>query len=207
MKPLTFKDIMPRTLSVPPVTGVGGSNGPYANLYDQSGFFRDRSGSQKRRRRDGQDELLDSVFDLTRDFPPTNPPPRPALDVASIKSTLVEATAMAEVLRPIIEREDDVALTPSESKALVRTLLKLVTVVEGVVEGGIEPLSAAVVGVGGGVSGRRFAAAARRLNAPPPPPSLSRARGSFSMLSADPRRSRSSSVRIWGIWALHIGGR
>ena len=66
---------MPRTLSVPPVTGVGGSNGPYANLYDQSGFFRDRSGSQKRRRRDGQDELLDSVFDLTRDFPPTNPPP------------------------------------------------------------------------------------------------------------------------------------
>ena len=85
---------------------------------------------------------------------------------------------MAEVLRPIIEREDDVALTPSESKALVRTLLKLVTVVEGVVEGGIEPLSAAVVGVGGGVSGRSFAAAARRLNGgehppPPPPPPLS----------------------------------
>ena len=170
MRPLTFRDILPRTFVTPPVTGVRGNNGPYANFYDGSGTFRDRSGSQKRRRRDGQDELLDAVYDLTKDFPPVTPPERPALDVASIKSHLVEATAMAEGLKPLLDNEVETCLSPQETRLLIRSFLKMVTVVEAVVEKGIEPISTAVVGVSGNPSGRGFAAAARRLNNQPVPP-------------------------------------
>ena len=139
MKPLTFKDILPRHIAVPPVTGVRGSNVPHANYFDKSGTFRNRSGSQKRPRRDGQDELLDAVYDLTRDFPPVTNPERPALDVASIKQSLVGAMATAESLKPILEKDANVALTPEECKLLVASYLKLVKVVENVVERGIEP--------------------------------------------------------------------
>ena len=165
MKPLLFRDILPANL-VPPVTGVHGNNRPYANSFDQSRFFRDRSGSVKRPRRDGQDELLDAVFDLTRDFPAPTPPDRPALDVAAIKSVLVEATTMAEGLRPVLERED----ASAESKAIVTMLQTLVSLVGAVVERGIEPLSAAVIGVAGAPTGRGYASAARRLANPPPAP-------------------------------------
>ena len=169
MKPLTFKDILPRGIAIPPVTGVRGSNAPHANLFDGTGTFRDRSGSQKRPRRDGQDDLLDAVYDLTRDFPPVAPPERPAMDISAIKTTLIEAMLMANDLRPILEKDDETNLTPAESKSLVKTVIKLVSVVECLVEKGVDPISAMVVGVGGGTSGRGFAAAARRAAAPPPP--------------------------------------
>ena len=166
MKPLLFRDILP-TVIVPPVTGVHGSYRPYANSFDQSRIFRDRSGSGvKRPRNDGQNELLDAVYDLTRDFPPINPPEKPALDVAAIKTILVEATVMADGLRPILGRED----TSDDSKAIINMLHTLVALVGAVVERGLEPLSSAVVGVSGTTTGRGFVSAARRLANPPPAP-------------------------------------
>jgi len=169
MKPLLFRDLVQRnvTVPVPPVTGYNNSNRPVANYYDDSRTFRDRTHSMKRPRRDGQDELLDAVFDLTNDFPPVTAPERPAVDVASIKSILVEATSMAESLKPILARED----LPVESRAIVTMLVTLVNLVGAVVEKGVEPISATVVGVGATTS-RGFANAARRLAnpAPGPPP-------------------------------------
>ena len=67
MKPLLFRDIVNRN-PPPPVTGVNGGFLPHANRFDGTGTYRERSGSAaKRRRRDGQDELIDAVYDLTRD--------------------------------------------------------------------------------------------------------------------------------------------
>ena len=163
MKPLLFRDIIAKSIPVPPVTGLNSNNRPYANLYDGSRTFRDRTFSNKRRRNDGQEELLDAVFDLTNDFPPVAPPERPAVDVASIKTILVEATSMAENLKPLLARED----MPMESKAIVSMLVTLVNLVGAVVEKGIEPISTAVVG-GGAATSRGFASAARRLANPAP---------------------------------------
>ena len=170
MKPLLFRDIAVRniTVPVPPVTGANHNSRPVANLFDYSNTFRDRSQSFrdrsqsfKRRRRDEQDELLDAVYDLTNDFPPVAPPERPAVDVANIKSVLVEATTMAEGLRPVLDRED----LPQESRAIVTMLITLVKLVGTVVEKGIEPISATVVGCGATTS-RNFAQAARRMANP-----------------------------------------
>jgi len=172
MKPLLFKDIRPVTVTIPPVTGLNKNSQPYATNFDSSRTFRDRTGSgAKRPRRDGQDELLNAVYDLTRDFPPPNLPDRPALDVASIKTVLVEAVAMADGLKPLLERED---VTP-EFKSVVNMLGTMTNLVSLLVEKGVEPLSMAVTGVSGGPSGRGYAAAARRLinppgTAPKPPP-------------------------------------
>jgi len=168
MKPLLFRDIAVRsiTVPVPPVTGTNRNPRPVANFFDDSRTFRDRSHSQKRRRHDddrhaGRDELLDAVYDLTNDFPPVAPPERPAVDVANIKSILVEATTMAEGLRPVLDRED----LPQESRAIVSMLVTLVNLVGAVVEKGLEPLSATVVGCGATTS-RSFAQAARRMANP-----------------------------------------
>ena len=149
-------------MPVPPVTGTNNNSRPVANLYDDSRTFRDRTYSNKRRRRDGQDELLDAVFDLTNDFPPVAPPDRPAVDVASIKTVLVEATAMAENLKPLLGRED----VSTDSKAIVSMLVTLVNLVGTVVEKGIEPISSIVVGVNA-TSSRSFAMAARKIANPP----------------------------------------
>ena len=171
MRPLLFRDVLPPTIVIPPVTGVNGNNNPYANLFDRTRAFRDRAGSgTKRPRTDGQEELLNSVYNLTRDFPPLELPGRPAVDVASIKAILVEAAAMVGGLEPVLGRED----ASVDSKAVLNMLKTLVGLVGAVVEKGIEPLSAAVVGVNGPPTSRRFAAAARGLanpvaSAPPPP--------------------------------------
>ena len=76
---------------VPPVTGVAGRAGPVANLYDTSGFFRTRSGSVKRARVEpgSQDEHLDQVFNLNKDFPPLTYPIPPKLDVDAVRALLV----------------------------------------------------------------------------------------------------------------------
>jgi hypothetical protein len=163
MKPLLFRDLAVTPIPIPPVTGLNNNNRPYANTFDGSRTFRDRTYSQKRRRGDGQDELLDSVFDLTHDYPPLVNPDKPAVDVASIKTVLVEATAMAENLKPMLNRDD----FSQDSKAIVTMLMTLVNLVGAVVERGIEPLSTAVVG-GGATTSRGFAKAARNLANPPP---------------------------------------
>ena len=163
MKPLLFRDLAQRniTVPVPPVTGYNNNNRPVANYYDDSRTFRNRTHSMKRPRTDGQDELLDAVFDLTNDFPPVAAPERPAVDVASIKSILVEATSMAESLKPILDRED----LPVDSRTIVNMLLTLVNLVGAVVEKGVEPISTTVIG-GGTATSRGFANAARRLANP-----------------------------------------
>ena len=106
MKPLLFRDIAARSIPIPPVTSLNSNNWPYANFYDESRTFHDRINSTKRRRRDGLDDLFDAVFDLTNDFPPVVHPDQPAVDVASIKTILVEATAMVEHLKPLLGREE-----------------------------------------------------------------------------------------------------
>ena len=70
----------------------------------------------------------------------------------------------------MIVKNEETTLTPAESRPLVTAMIKLVSVVETMVEKGIEPLSTAVVGISGNTAGRGFAAAARRLNAPTAPP-------------------------------------
>jgi len=102
------------------------------------------------------------VYNLTRDFPPLEVPGRPVVDVATIKSILVEAAAMVGGLEPVLGRED----ASSDSKAVLNMLKTLVGLVGAVVERGIEPLAAAVTGVNGAPTGRRFASAARGLANP-----------------------------------------
>jgi len=203
MKPLLFRDMLPVNL-IPPVTGVNGNNRPYANSFDRSRVFRDRVGSgAKRPRNDGQDQLLDAVYDLTRDYPALTPPDRPALDVAAIKTVLVEATTMVDGLRPILEKED----APNDAKAIVKMLQTLVSLVGAVVEKGVEPLSAAVIGVSGQPSGRGYASAARRLANPPaaPPPRPSRVNGSSLTPWKGPIKNQLCSVRISVPPALRTG--
>jgi hypothetical protein len=59
---------------VPPVTGVNGSLGPVANVYDDTGNFQSRgiSGSVKRKRMDE----VNAVFDLSQPYPPLVDPPQ-----------------------------------------------------------------------------------------------------------------------------------
>jgi len=165
MRPLLFRDIQPINVPIPPVTGYGGNNLPVANSYDDTRTFRNRTGSYKRRRHEGQDDLIDAVYDLTHDFPPVAPPNRPAVNVATIKSVLVEATVMAEELKSVIDNEE---ISDREKKSL-KLICILTSVVESIVENGIEPLASVVVAGGGNTSSRSFAAAARRLANPPPP--------------------------------------
>ena len=166
MRPVLFNQIRPVFVSVPPVTGVNGNNLPYANSFDASRTFRDRAGSGvKRARRDGQDDLLNSVYDLTRDFPAPTFPDRPTLDVAAIKAVLVEATAAAENVKPLLEQEN----VPEEVKTLAKSNIALTALISCLVEKGVEPMAGLVTGVGGGQHGRNYAAAARRMTNPPPP--------------------------------------
>lgn len=166
MKPLLFRDIRTPIVTIPPVTGVNNSFQPYANSFDTSRTFRDRAGSGvKRPRRDGQDDLLNAVYDLTRDFPAPHHPERPALDVVSIKTILVEATATVSKLEPLLSKEG----VPEEYVALAQSNLILINLVSAIVEKGIEPMAGLVTGVGGGPSGRSYAAAARRMTSPPVP--------------------------------------
>ena len=167
MRPLLFRDVRPVTISIPPVTGINGNNQPYANSFDVSRVFRDRVGSgAKRPRRDGQDELLNSVFDLTRDFPAPTLPEKPSLDVVAIKSLLVDAMESTEAVKALLEREN----VPEEYRNLAKSNLALTALVTVLIEKGIEPMAGLVTGVGGGQSGRNYAAAARRMTNPPPAP-------------------------------------
>ena len=204
MKPLLFRDILPPTIVIPPVTGVNRNNNPYANLFDRSGAFRDRAGSgTKRPRRDGQDELLDSVYNLTRDFPPLEVPGRPAVDVATIKSILVEAATMVGSLEPVLGRED----ASNDSKAVLGMLKTLVGLIGAVVEKGIEPLSAAVVGVGAPNS-RRFAAAARGLANPvaaAPPPLTPGRRELVEALTRSEKEAVVFGVNLGAVGMAHRG--
>jgi hypothetical protein len=150
----------------PPVTGWRGNLGPVRNNFDDSGFFRGRTDSAGKRRRTETQAEIDAAYDLSRDFLTNNPPPKPVLDPAAIKEVLVTATALVSNIKPILEKPD----TSDDMKNIVGMMMVMLTVLEAVVEKGIEPLSAAVTGIGNVSSGRPFSNAARRLMNPPPPP-------------------------------------
>jgi hypothetical protein len=149
----------------PPVTGWRGNYGPVRNNFDDSGFFRGRTDSASKRRRTETQAEIDAAYDLSRDFLTNNPPPKPVLDPSAIKEVLVTATALVSNVKPILEKPD----TSEDMKNIVGMMMVMLTVLEAVVEKGIEPLSAAVTGIGNVSSGRPFASAARRLMNPPPP--------------------------------------
>jgi hypothetical protein len=143
----------------PPVTGWRGNYGPVRNNFDDSGFFRGRTESASKRRRTETQAEIDAAYDLSRDYLTNNPPPKPVLDPAAIKEVLVTATALVSNIKPIIEKPD----TSEDMKNIVGMMMVMLTVLEAVVEKGIEPLSAAVTGIGNVSSGRPFSNAARSL--------------------------------------------
>ena len=89
---------------IPPVTGVNNSLAPVANIFDTTGNFRYRVSSQGKRRRGPEGDILDNVFDLSREFPELRPPAPPSIDVSSIKTLLVESAKMGIELKILIEK-------------------------------------------------------------------------------------------------------
>jgi hypothetical protein len=128
----------------PPVTGVGGSPNPVANLYDSSGIFpdRNRAGSLSKKRR--YDEI-DQVFNLSAAYPPLVPPERPALDVGHIRTLLVTAAAAGEEAKPLIENPE----TDEKIKIFGNLSIALLKLVEALVENGFIPLTGTGTGSGG----------------------------------------------------------
>jgi hypothetical protein len=150
----------------PPVTGWRGNPGPVRNAYDSSGFFRGRTDSAAKRKRIETQQEIDDAYDLSRDPNPSNPPARPALDSAAIKEVLVAATDLSNNVRPILEKPD----APDDMKNVVKMMLMMMSVLEAVVEKGIEPLSAAASNIAKTDSFRRNAAAPPPTLAKPPTP-------------------------------------
>jgi hypothetical protein len=151
---------------VPPVTGYGGNANPVANSFDATGNFRsrDRVWSASKRAR----SELDAAFDLSQQYPPLNPPERSTLNLESVKGLLVSAVAFSSEVIPLCDRDD----TSPEMKSMCQMLVALMRVVEGVVENGLIPLSAAPTPT---LGGRAPIATARRQTVPPaaapkPPP-------------------------------------
>ena len=71
---------------------------------------------------------------------------------------------MASNIKPILEKPE----TSEDMKNIVSMMMVMMTVLEAIVEKGIEPLSAVATGIGSVSSGRPFSNAARRLMHPPP---------------------------------------
>jgi hypothetical protein len=151
---------------IPPITGYGGNATPVANSFDATGNFRSRDrvwSSSKRARSE-----LDAAFDLSQQYPPLAPPEKTTLNLESIKGLLVSAVAFSSEVIPLCDRDD----TSPEMKSMCHMLVALMRVVEGVVENGLIPLSAAATSTPGG---RGPVAIARRQSTPPvaapkPPP-------------------------------------
>jgi hypothetical protein len=133
----------------PPVTGWRGNPGPVRNNFDHSGFFRGRTDSAAKRKRTETQQEIDAAYDLSRDYLANNPPPKPTLDSATIKEVL--ATALASNVKPILDKPE----TSEDMRNVVRMMMVMLSVLEAVVEKGIEPLSAAAASAA--KSGRHYA--------------------------------------------------
>ncbi len=71
-----------------------------ANLFDDSGSFRQRNGSFKRQRTDGGGFASgDGYYDLSRDASTPSLPPAPKIDVGKIRGLLVKANETATTIR------------------------------------------------------------------------------------------------------------
>jgi hypothetical protein len=124
---------------IPPVT-FGGRNPPVAaNLFDESGFFRQRNGSFKRQRVEGGAAAAgDGFYDLSREASAPSLPNVPKLDVAKIRGLMVKANEMAESIRSRYTAES----VPDGVRELAGFSISLLDLVNAVVEEGILPMAA-----------------------------------------------------------------
>ena len=153
---------------IPPVTGLNNSLAPVANSFDSSGnfAFRSRSISQGKRRRGPEGEILDNVFDLSRDFPPLRPPVPLSVDVVGIKSLLVESAKMEADLKVILEKGDP----NSEVAVIARSTMSLYNLLEGLIEKAVLPLCTGQWPGGQGGGNASLSGRPTKLAAPAPPP-------------------------------------
>jgi hypothetical protein len=123
---------------IPPVTIGGRSQPVVANLFDESGSFRQRNGSFKRQRVEGGGAAArDGFFDLSRDASVPSLPSVSKLDISKIRGLLVKANEMAESIRS--RYTGDAA--PEEVRDLAGLSIAMLDLVSAVVEEGIVPMS------------------------------------------------------------------
>ena len=121
----------------PPVTGLNQNLRPYANSFDQSGNFRPRTASVKRRR--AEQGELDMVYDLSKEYPPLSFPNKPVVDLEKVKGLMVAAAnESANIKDRFCTGDQDPSL-----KAFADAVLSLYALLEGVVENVVVPLSSA----------------------------------------------------------------
>jgi hypothetical protein len=123
---------------VPPVT-IGGRNPPVvANLFDDSGNFRQRNGSFKRQRVEGGAAASgEGFYDLSREASFPSLPNVPKLDVGKIRGLMVKANEMAAAIRTRVTADS----VPDGVKELAGFSISLLDLVNAVVEEGIIPMS------------------------------------------------------------------
>jgi hypothetical protein len=123
---------------VPPVT-IGGRNPPVvANLFDDSGNFRQRNGSFKRQRVEGGVAATgEGFYDLSREASFPSLPNIPKLDVGKIRGLMVKANEMAAAIRSRFAAES----VPEGVRELAGFSISLLDLVNAVVEEGIIPMS------------------------------------------------------------------
>jgi hypothetical protein len=123
---------------VPPVT-IGGRNPPVvANLFDDSGNFRQRNGSFKRQRVEGGAAASgEGFYDISREASFPSLPNVPKLDVGKVRGLMVKANEMAAAIRTRITSDS----VPDGVKELAGFSISLLDLMNAVVEEGIIPLS------------------------------------------------------------------
>jgi hypothetical protein len=123
---------------VPPVT-IGGRNPPVvANLFDDSGNFRQRNGSFKRQRVEGGAAATgEGFYDLSREASFPSLPSVPKLDVGKIRGLMVKANELAAAIRSRYVAES----VPDGVRELAGFSISLLDLVNAVVEEGIIPMS------------------------------------------------------------------
>jgi hypothetical protein len=123
---------------VPPVT-IGGRNPPVvANLFDDSGNFRQRNGSFKRQRTEGGAGASgEGFFDISRDASHPSLPNVSKLDVGKIRGLMVKANEMAAAIRSRVAADE----VPDGVKELAGFSISLLDLMNAVVEEGIIPMA------------------------------------------------------------------
>jgi len=138
LKPISMEEFMSRPNFVPPVTG-GARSRPFANRHDETGYFpsRGRSGSFKRRRTDDDMTEVNDFYDLNMRYPPLVMPEKPATDIVSIQSLLVNATEIGNEIKKKVNDES----RSEDWKLLARMQIALCDVIAAVVEKGVIPIN------------------------------------------------------------------
>jgi hypothetical protein len=123
---------------IPPVT-FGGRNVPVvANLFDDTGNFRQRNGSFKRQRVDGGAAAArEGYYDISRDACAPSLPAASKLDVGKIRGLMVKANELAETIRSRYAVDG----APDGVRELAGFSITLLELVNSVVEEGILPMS------------------------------------------------------------------